>query len=573
MSSHPAAHRAPVYEQLAADLQRQGVDTVFGLMSDDTALFVTALDGLGVRFVAARHENTACVMADGYAAASGRLGVAILGRGPATANALHGAVTANRSGNRVLLVFGYASTVRPPPNGLGPDGKALDAPAVLQAAGIRCFVASDAAGARRTLARAVEATWPHACAALLLPTDVQFSPCDEAGQTAPLADATTVLSTALSTAPLRPRPAALAAAAALLAQSRAPLIIAGLGAHRAGARDALQALADQTGAVLATTLKAKDMFHGHPFNGGLIGSFSHAAGRRLFDQADCVIAFGAGLNQRTTSYGTALPAAAPLIQVDAVRANIGRWCHADVALVADAREAAQQLAAALPVRAAADKPLHSDAHRQLLAGHDLAREFTPAHTPRTLDPRTLALTLDGLLPADRNTVYDTGNFLQVLPYLSGLSPSHTKTSHDFSSIGMGFGTALGFACGAPQRPTVFVTGDGSLLMNLGELETTAREDIPLVIVLLNDCAYGAELHYLKMRDAPVARSQFVDIDFAPIAQALGFQAATVRTLDELAALAPLLREPQGPILLDCKINGAVMAPFLLETVEHERRRR
>ncbi len=565
MIPQPATHRPPVYERLAADLQRQGVDTVFGLMSDDTALFVTALDALGVRFVAARHENTACVMADGYAAASGRLGVAILGRGPATANALHGAVTANRSGNRVLLVFGYASTLRPPPNGLGPDGKSLDAPAVLQAAGIRCFVASDAAGARRMLATAVAATWPHACAALLLPTDVQFSPCDDAGQTPPVPNPVT--------APLRPRPAAIEAAAALLSKSRAPLIIAGLGAHRAGARDALQALADQTGAVLSTTLKAKDMFHGHPFNAGLIGSFSHAAGRRLFDLADCVIAFGAGLNQRTTSYGAALPAAAPLIQVDAVRANIGRWCHADVAVVADAREAAQQLAATLPVRAAADKPLHADAHRQLLAGHDLSREFTPAHTPRTLDPRALALALDALLPADRNTVYDTGNFLQVLPYLSGLSPSHTKTSHDFSSIGMGFGTALGFACGVPGRPTVFVTGDGSLLMNLGELETTAREDIPLVIVLLNDCAYGAELHYLKMRDAPVARSQFVDVDFAPIAQALGFQAATVRTLDELAALAPLLREPQGPILLDCKINGAVMAPFLLETVEHERRRR
>ena len=115
-------------------------------------------------------------------------------------------------------------------------------------------------------------------------------------------------------------------------------------------------------------------------------------------------------------------------------------------------------------------------------------------------------------------------------------------------------------------------GDGAFLMTMGELETVVREDIPLVIVLMNDCAYGAELHYLKMRNMPVSKSVFPDIDYAPIAAGFGFQAATVRTLAELQALAPMLRQPEGPIFLDCKINASVMAPFLLETVEHERRK-
>ena len=99
-----------------------------------------------------------------------------------------------------------------------------------------------------------------------------------------------------------------------------------------------------------------------------------------------------------------------------------------------------------------------------------------------------------------------------------------------------------------------------------------REDIPLVIDVMNDCAYGAELHYLKMRNMPVTKSVFPDIDYAPVAQALGFQVATVRTLDERRALAPMLAKPEGPILLDCKITASVVAPFLLETVEHERRK-
>ena len=93
---------------------------------------------------------------------------------------------------------------------------------------------------------------------------------------------------------------------------------------------------------------------------------------------------------------------------------------------------------------------------------------------------------------------------------------------------------------------------------------------PLAIVLMNDCAYGAEQHYLKMRDMPVAMSVFPDIDCAPVAEAFGLQTATVRTLEQLRALAPMLKAPDGPSFIDCKINPAVAAPFLLELVAHER---
>jgi thiamine pyrophosphate-dependent acetolactate synthase large subunit-like protein len=319
-------------------------------------------------------------------------------------------------------------------------------------------------------------------------------------------------------------------------------------------------------------LKAKDMFRGHPYHLGLIGSFSHAAGRRLIDEADCVVVFGAGLNQRTTSYGTSLPPDVPLIHVDTDRSHIGRWFHADIAVVADAREAAEQLLGAVADKRPEDKPFHTAETRRRLADFDLASEFQPQHTPRTMDPRSLALELDRLLPPERNAIYDAGNFFQIVPYVSVPGPDHFKAAVDFSSIGMGFGTALGFARGTPERTTVLFIGDGSFLMTMGELETVVREDIPLVIVLMNDCAYGAELHFLKMRNMPVTKSVFPDIDYAPIAEAFGFTAATVRTLDELRRLAPLLQRPDGPVLLDCKINASVVAPFLLETVEHERRR-
>ena len=94
---------------------------------------------------------------------------------------------------------------------------------------------------------------------------------------------------------------------------------------------------------------------------------------------------------------------------------------------------------------------------------------------------------------------------------------------------------------------------------------------PTADVVMNDCAYGAELHFLKLRQQPVAKSVFPDVDFAPIAAGFGFEAETIRTLDDLARIALKLRDPQGPIFLDCKINADVPAPFMSEFAHFEGR--
>jgi thiamine pyrophosphate-dependent acetolactate synthase large subunit-like protein len=102
---HDPGTRVPLYQLLAEDIARLGAP-VFGLMSDDTMLLAATLDALGSGFHGARHENSAIAMAEGYAAATGELGIALIGRGPAAANALHGAVYASRTGSKVLIVFG-----------------------------------------------------------------------------------------------------------------------------------------------------------------------------------------------------------------------------------------------------------------------------------------------------------------------------------------------------------------------------------------------------------------------------------------------------------------------------------
>jgi thiamine pyrophosphate-dependent acetolactate synthase large subunit-like protein len=567
------SRRVPVYQILAEDIKAMGIDTVFGLMSDDTAHFGVTLDAIGIKFLGARHENIALVMADAYAAATGRLTVACIGRGPALANGLHGASYASRTGNPLLLIYGApaaAPAARSAANNrLGPDYKGLNQIGVLSAAGIQTFVPTSADAARQTLADAAAAARQGQTVALLLPVDIQLTNVDilESTPGPSGADALPV-----PRGPVRPASEkSIAAAAAVLSAARKPLILAGYGAHASGARDALIALAEKTGALLATTARGKDLFRGHPLNLGIIGSFSHSMARRMAAEADCVLAFGAGLNVLTMSYGESLPDV-PLIHVDTVRSHIGRWTTADVAVVGDAKRVAEQMAAALPDRAAVDKPFHSPETSALLAKFDITQDFTPSNTARTVDPRSLAVVLNRLLPQQRNMTYDAGNFLGVVPYLDVPSPAHFKMTNDFASIGLGFGAGLGFARARPDETNVLVIGDGGFLMTMGELETVVREDLPLVIVVMNDCAYGAELHFLRMRQLPAAKSVFPDVDFAPIAEALGYEAHTIRSLDQLEALTPLLANPDGPIFLDCKINADIAAPFMSETAAADAKR-
>ncbi len=553
-----AANRAPVFQILAEDIKSLGVECVFGLMSDDTALFATALDTAGIRFYGARHENAAIAMADGYAYATGRLAIAVIGRGPALANGLHAAVYASRTSCKLLIIYGEAP-IGGGPNGLGPDYKALDGVGVLRAAGLRTFTATSPEGARQTLADAVAAAMTGNAVTLHLPTNVQTAEITQPAAGLKMPEQ--------KRPPAAAKTPSIEAAAAVLAKAKRPLIVGGLGAHKAGARQAIEKLAERIGALMVTTARGKDLFRGNPRNLGIIGSFSHSIARRMADQADCVLVFGAGLNFLTTSFGTSLPQV-PLIQVDTLRSNIGRWLNADVAVVGDARLVAEQLLGVLPERPAADKPFHGADNMRLIEAFHPQQDFQPANTPRTIDMRTLGLELEQILPQDRNLVVDGGNFLGIVPYLSVPDPGAFKMIGDFASIGLAIGAGLGVAKGRPDRTTVMVIGDGGFLMTMGDLETIVREDLPMVVVLMNDCAYGAELHFLKLRQQPVAMSVFPDVDYAPIAASFGFDAETIRTVEDLHRVAPRLRKPEGPIFLDCKLNADVAAAFMSEFANH-----
>ena len=551
----------PVYQILAEDIQGLGVDSVFGLMSDDICQLVATLDAIGVRFIGARHETNAVMMAAGYAAASGKLGVALIGRGPAMANAMHGTISAAKSGLPVLVISGDAPLARGAVNLLGPDLKAFPAATVVRACGIATFVPTSADAARQALADAVAEASLGKTAALMLPTDVQVGYTD-------IADGPSPVRLSPRPPPLPARPASVAMAVSVLRASRRPLILAGAGAWRAGAREAIEQLADKTGALLVNALKAKDMFRGSPYDLGILGSSSHSLARRHIEQADCVLAIGVALNSLTMSSGIALPAV-PLVHVDAVRTNIGRWWHADVAVVGDARLVAEQLVAALPDRGPEDKPWHTAAVRAEIAAFEHTMDFQPAHTARTVDPRIFTLELSRILPENRHIVFDGGNFMANWAYFSLPGPGHFTHTLDGGSVGLGLGAAIGVARAQPERTVLLMIGDGGMLMSMGEIETIIREDLPIIVLVMNDAAYGAEVHILMGQNLPPAKAEFFDVEFAPMAQPLGFDCHTIRSMDDLKKIESVLAKPDGPIFLDCKINGEVIAPFITEFIHKD----
>lgn len=546
----------PVYQILAEDIKGLGVDTVFGLMSDDICQLFATLDAMGVRIIGVRHETNAVMAAMGYAAATGKLGVALIGRGPAMANAMHGTLSAAKSGLPVLIISGDAPLARGALNALGPDLKSFPAATVVRACGIATFQPASTDAARQALADSVAEASLGKSAVLLLPTDIQVGYTEVAEGPSPV-------KLLPAPAPQPARQASIDTAASVLRNSRRPLIVAGVGVHRGGARAAVEALADKTGALLVNALKAKDLFRGHPYDLGILGSSSHSLARRYIEQADCVLAIGVALNSLTMSSGIALPPV-PLIHVDAVRSNIGRWWPADVAVVGDAGLVAGQLAAALADRQSEDKPWHTAAVRAAIAAFEHTQDFQVAHTARTVDPRILTLELSRMLPENRHIVFDGGNFMANWAYFTVPDPGHFTHSLDSGSVGLGIGTAIGVARAQPDRTVLLMIGDGGMLMSMGEIETIIREDLPMIVLVMNDAAYGAEVHILKGQNLPPAKAEFFDVEFAPMAEPLGFAAYTIRSIDDLKKIESVLANPDGPIFLDCKINGDVIAPFITE---------
>jgi thiamine pyrophosphate-dependent acetolactate synthase large subunit-like protein len=543
-----------VYEAIGETLKKLEVQATFGLMGDGNLRFMTYLaDTIGIPYYAARHESGAVAMADGYARVSGRVGVCSVTQGPGVTNTVTALTEARKASTPMLLLAGdtAARILR--------HNQDVDQTAIFKSVGVTVARVRSPETLMIDLSRAFnQALAMQQPIAISIPTDMQELPCEADGLEAVAVQASM---------PSRPPPAEIRRAVDLIASSKRPAIIAGRGAVRSNAREPLEHLAEQIGALLATTAQAKGLFAGNPFYVGSSGGFAWELGERLLSRADLILAFGASLNYWTTRNRELFAPSARILHCDRNSAAIGALTSADFGLVGDVAATAEALS-------------DESAQRGFIPGFRTPEirgeidsfqldNFQDQSNGRTIDPRTLMLKLDAMLPHNRTVVIDSGHSMGwPIIYLSAPDAAGFVFSNDFMAVGLGLGTAFGAAIAHPDRLTVCSPGDGGLMMSLGELETFVRYKIPALVIVINDASYGAEVHLLKNVGLPGHGAFFRDNDFAAIASAMGAQGITVRDVGDLEALRTWLDERRGTMVVDCKVDpllrgewfGKVFAP-------------
>jgi thiamine pyrophosphate-dependent acetolactate synthase large subunit-like protein len=539
-----------VVDVVARCLHRAGVETFFGVVGSGNFTFTTSLHARGARFVAARHENGAICMADAHARVSGTLGCVSVHQGPGLTNAMTGFTEAAKARTPLILVA--ADT----PAGAVKSNFYVDQDKLAEAVGAVPVRVNRPATAFEDTERAIRVAFAERRAVLLnLPLDVANQDAEwperEGGSSVP--------------APPSPSPRAVRQVLDALDQAKRPVVVAGRGAVLADAREPLVQLGEALGAPLATSAMGHGLFNGHPFSLGISGGFASPLAQEVIGESDLILAFGARLTRWTTANGALIDASATVIQVDLDESGFSE--RADLSVIGDARDTAGVLCAELDRRGHEPAARLADDLRERIAARRWRDEpFDDASNERHIDPRALTIALDDLLPAERTVVVDSGHFMGFpAMYLAVPDPEGFVFTQSFQSIGLGLANAVGAALARPDRLTVAALGDGGAMMGLQELETAARLRLPILFVVYDDAAYGAEVHHFRPMGQPVETVQFPDADFAAIARGAGCEGLIVRTLPDLEPISTWLEGPRDrPLLVDAKVNPDVVAEWLEE---------
>ena len=539
-------------EAIGRALADQGVEAFFGLAGSGNFAVLNGLRAAGAAFYSSRHEGGAVSMADGYARASGAVGVASVHQGPGFTNTLT-ALTEAAKVRTPLLVLAADIPATTLWSNFKIDQAALARHAGAIAERVR-GAETAAADTTRALRRARVERRP---VVLNVPIDVVEKPHSDGSPDIPYWP---------PLEPPRPAERSVAEVADLLSFSSRPAIVAGRGAALSGAREALEALGDHVGAVLPTSAMGHGLFAGNPYSVGIAGGFSSSLALELLAQADSVLAFGAALNHWTVRHGELFSPEAQVVQVDLDQEAIGRVHRVDVGVVGDAAQTARAIVEELERRGVRGKGFRTDGlEREIAAGRARDEPYEDLGTADYIDPRTLSITLDDLIPPERTVCTDSGHFLGYPSmYLEVPDQKGFVFPNAFQSVGLGLACGIGAAIARPDRISVAAVGDGGALMALGELETATRYRLPMLIVIYNDAAYGAEVHHFGPTGQPTEPARFPDTDFAALARAAGAEGITVRDKGHLAPVQDWLERREGPLVIDAKVNPEVRAEWLEE---------
>jgi acetolactate synthase-1/2/3 large subunit len=532
---------------IAHGLAELGVRHVFGIVSIHNMPIFDAINRLGrTQIIDVRHEQGGAHAADGYARATGGIGVMIASTGPGTSNTVTGLYEAQYASSRLLVITGQAETAFYG-KGQGYVHEAEQQVAMLRSVCRRVESPRNVSQLRNAFEQVVGEMFSGrpAPAALEVPIDLQYAEVEPA----PFR---------FDPAPeYRPDAAQVERIAARLAGATRRVIVAGGGVIAAGAGPALQALAERLDAPVITTVDGRGaMSEEHAL---CIGNYYQSAGiYQAIKSAEVTLAIGTRFAVGVDGQGARFVPPGDLIQIDIDPNMIGRTHPAALGLAADARLALEAISSALGEISGNDSQFNESVLVAAAGIHRAMRKRLGADFPRIMDAMRAQLPRDGLVIRDQTiAAYNFGN--QLFPIYA----PRTSMNPASGAIGPGFPLALGAAI-ATGRRTLLLHGDGGFMFHATELATAAQYQVPLVICVFNDSGYGVLRWLQDQRLGRINETELGKVDFAKMAESMGVPGRRVETVEEFEVALAEGMAAQGPYLID--IDMEHFAPMEVSVV-------
>lgn len=520
---------------LIEELIRQGVDTVFGYPG---GAVLNIYDELyqsrdRIHHVLTAHEQGAAHAADGYARASGKVGVVIATSGPGATNLVTGIANAYLDSVPLVAITGNVAT-----EALGRDSfQEVDIVSITQPVVKHNFMVKDVSELEQTIQEAflIANSGRKGPVLIDIPKDVQVNECEYG----------------IAVLPKMPEKAELPydeeGVIQLLNSAKKPFIYAGGGVIACGGEDYLRTLAEKLNAPVALSMMGRTAFpDSHPLSLGLVGMHGSYQAAKVQSECDLMLAVGVRFSDRATGNLSAYTKNCKIIHVDIDKAELGKNLSPDFSVQADVKK---WMKAVLPKLKERKNP---EWWREI-------ESYKKVNIPEkgSFHPRNILETLRRFTKDDTVVATDVGQHqMWTAQYYRFEKPGTFLTSGGLGTMGYGLGAAIGACLAKNKEETVLITSDGSFSMNCNELCTAVKEGLPITIVLLNNQVLGMVRQWQTAFFGERYSATVLDrgTDFVKLIEAYGGKGFSIHKLSELEKALEERKNIAGPVLLDCHID-------------------
>jgi acetolactate synthase I/II/III large subunit len=526
-------------------LEQQGVTTVFGYPGGAILPAYDALKYSNIHHVLVRHEQGAAHMADGYARASGRVGVAIATSGPGATNLVTGIATAMLDSSPMVCITGQVGSKL-----IGSDAfQETDITGVTLPVTKHNYLVTHASEVAQTISEAFYVATSGRPGPVLvdITKDAQQSTCEFDGK--PIAPQLPGYRPNLS-----PTSDEYKQALELIHNSKRPVILAGHGIILSGAMDEVRAFAEKANIPVGLTLLGLGAFPAsHPLSLGMMGMHGEAWLNTTIQEADLLIAFGMRFDDRVTGNLKTYAPNAKKIHIEIDRAEVNKNVKVDVALVGDLKAVLRELLPNLKQQDRREWIAYIDRLKGDSAVRDIQNlpdngHLYAAHVINDLWSET----------RDRDTVIvtDVGQHqMWEAQYYKHEKPRTLITSGGLGTMGFALPAAIGVKAARPEADVWVVVGDGGFQMTMCELATMVQEKLKVNIAIINNGYLGMirqwqEFFYERNYEA----SPILSPNFVKLADAFGIRSVAVTQRSQVVPTVEMAHQHKGPVLIDFQVE-------------------